>query len=177
MAKDTYDRVQIVLHWLTAVVVVGLFALGLYIGTLDYYDPLYRTLPALHKSIGFLLIFAIVFRLMWRFRRGLPQPLPNHQPWEKWLAKAAHLFLYVAILSMFFSGYFITTAEGQPLEVLGFISIPATITSVDSLEHWVEEVHELTAFAIIGVAAFHGLAALKHHFWDKDRTLLRMLGR
>jgi len=175
--QNTYGWVQVTLHWLTVLFVFSLFGLGLWMEGLDYYDAWYREAPALHKSLGFVLILMLIFRLFWRFHRGLPSPLPNHKTWERNLASLVHFFFYIALFSMFFSGYFITTAKGQALEVLGFIAIPATITGIESFEHFAHEVHELSAFTIMGVVALHALGAFKHHFIDKDRTFLRILGR
>jgi len=174
---SAYGWLHILLHWLIAVIVVFLFFLGLWMTSLDYYSPWYRIAPDVHKSVGVIMILLMLFRLFWRFLSGVPQALPNHQPWEKISAHFVHIFFYVALLSMFFSGYLITTAEGQALEVFGFVQIPALITDVESLEHTAQDVHETSAFIIIGVMVLHALAAIKHHVVDKDRTLLRMLGR
>ncbi|HCA64051.1 MAG TPA: cytochrome b, partial [Pseudomonas sp.] len=38
-------------------------------------------------------------------------------------------------------------------------------------------VHEYAAWALVIFAVVHALAALKHHFIDRDATLMRMLGR
>lgn len=175
--KSTFGTVHVLLHWLTAVTVFGLFSLGLWMSGLDYYHEWYRTAPAVHKSIGFVLILLMLFRVGWRLKNGMPEIIPTHKTWEKMLSKLVHLFLYVAIVSMFFSGYFITTAKGQSLDVLGFLSIPATITHVDSLEHYAEDIHEVSAYLIVVIAVLHGLAALKHHVIDKDRTLVRIFGK
>jgi cytochrome b561 len=37
-------------------------------------------------------------------------------------------------------------------------------------------VHLYLAWTLIVLAALHALAALKHHFIDRDPTLMRMLG-
>ena len=55
---DTYNGFTIVLHWVMAIAIIGLFFLGWYMTTLTYYDPLYKTLPHIHKSIG--ILFAIL---------------------------------------------------------------------------------------------------------------------
>jgi cytochrome b561 len=60
-----FGLVSIFLHWLMAVVVLGLFALGWYMVGLTYYDSLYNTLPFIHKSIGILVAFVFLFRVVW----------------------------------------------------------------------------------------------------------------
>lgn len=175
--RNTFGMVQVLLHWLTAMAVFALFGLGLWMTGLDYYHDWYRTAPAVHKSVGFVLILLVLFRIIWRFNVGVPAPIQSHKSWEKALSKWVHVFLYVVIISMFFSGYFITTAKGQSLDVLGFLSIPAIITNIDLLEHYAKDIHEISAYLIVVIAVLHGLAAVKHHVIDKDRTLVRIFGK
>lgn len=77
---------------------------------------------------------------------------------------------------MFITGYLIVTAGGRGLDVFDWFVIPSVLEQ-DGLEDIAGEVHEIIAFIIIGLAAFHALGALKHHFIDKDETLRRMLGK
>lgn len=175
--EKTYGVVHVALHWISALAVFGLFASGLWIQTLNYYSSWYRVAPEVHKSVGFVLVLLMIFRLVWRHIGGSPTAMATHKAWEKISAKLVHIFFYLAIVLMFVSGYFITTAKGQPLEVLGIIAIPATITSSDSLQYLAEDAHKWSAYTIIAVAVLHALAALKHHFIDRDKTLVRMFGR
>ncbi|SMF40092.1 cytochrome b561 [Alteromonadaceae bacterium Bs31] len=175
--NDSYGLVAVLLHWVTALAVVFLFALGLWMVDLDYYNSWYQLAPNIHKSVGFVLVLAVLFRLFWRLSQLTPQSPATHKAWERMLAKLMHVFFYIAIISMFFSGYFITTGKGQALHVLGFISIPAVIDNMDNVKDIASEVHEISAYTIIVAVALHALAAIKHHFIDKDKTLARMLGR
>ncbi len=171
-----YGVVAMTFHWVTALVVVCLFTVGLWMEDMDYTNPWYKTAPHWHKSIGVLLVLFMLGRLLWRLKSPPPTPLGSHKPWEKKLAGIVHFLLYALIFMMLPTGYLITTAQGQGLDVFNWFTLPATITSVSNLEDYAGEVHELIAFSIIGLASIHLLGALKHHFIDKDRTLKRMLG-
>ena len=173
--QHSYGFISIVLHWLTAVGVIGLFCLGLWMVELDYYDEWYRAAPHYHRSIGVVLIAIVVFRLTWRLFNKLPEALSSHLSWERVVSKIVHIALYFLVILMLPTGYLITTAKGQGLEVFDWFTLPALITGIDGLEAIALEVHELIAFTIIGIAGLHALAALKHHFYDKDDTLKRML--
>ena len=61
-----YGVVSATLHWLVAIAVYGMFALGLWMVTLSYYDGWYHQAPELHKSIGILLMMGLVIRVVWR---------------------------------------------------------------------------------------------------------------
>lgn len=172
-----YGLIAIALHWLVALAVIGLFTLGLWMTELDYYDAWYKRGPELHKGIGILLFLVLVLRLVWRRLDPMPQPEPTHAPWERRLARFTHTALYVLLFAVTMAGYLISTADGRPIDVFGVFSVPALISGLDNQEDIAGEIHELLAFGLVGLAALHAAAALKHHFVDRDRTLRRMLGR
>ena len=175
--ENTYGLLAIVLHWVTAVGVIFLFSLGLWMDGLDYYDEYYRLAPHIHKSIGVLLISLVFFRLIWRLANKQPSSLPSHKNWEKISAKVTHGAFYALLICMLFSGYLITTAKGDSLWVFNWFALPATISGIANLEDYAGSIHKWIAYSLIGLALVHAAAALKHHFFDKDTTLLRMLGR
>lgn len=163
------------LHWLSALLVVGLFGVGLWMRSLSYYDPLYQVLPFWHKSVGFLLLFLILIRLFVRVVTTQPAPLPSHQAWERTLARGTHWLLYGLMFGLFISGYLIATADNRPASFFGWFDIPVLITAVDNQEDIAGLIHEYCAWSLIGLSALHAVAAIKHHFLDKDATLKRML--
>lgn len=176
-SKERYGAVAISLHWLVAITVVGMFALGLWMTELNLYHSWYYKAPALHKSIGLLLFAVMVARLVWRLFNQHPEPLPTHSRLERVVASLAHTLLYLLLFAVMIAGYLISTADGRPIEIFGVISIPATITSIPEQEDVAGEVHLILAITLIALALLHAAAALKHHFVDRDNTLRRMLGR
>lgn len=62
-----FGHISVLIHWGVALAVYGLFALGLWMVGLGYYDTWYHRAPEIHKSIGVLIFVAMVFRLAWRF--------------------------------------------------------------------------------------------------------------
>jgi len=174
--RQRYGWLAIGFHWLTALTVFSLFGLGLYMVELTYYDSLYRVLPDWHRSIGLLLAGLVLIRLAARLCMAQPEPLPTHTRVERRAAHLVHGLLYLLMLGMFVSGYLISTASGDPVYIFDWMAIPSLTGEVDRLEDLAGEVHEWLGWSLVVLAALHGLAALKHHFVDKDRTMRRMLG-
>lgn len=170
-----YGLIAIVIHWLVALAVFGLFALGYWMVDLGYYSDWYQTAPMLHKSIGLCLFSVMLFRLGWRLINPKPHGLSNHQAWEKTLAKLGHLALYLLLFCLMISGYLISTADGRAISVFGWFDVPALLSGLPQQEEIAGDVHEILAWSLIALSAGHALAALKHHFIDKDSTLSRML--
>ncbi|RMS59051.1 hypothetical protein ALP65_00840 [Pseudomonas aeruginosa] len=175
--SSRYGVFSLFLHWGSALVVFGLFGLGLWMRELSYYDPWYHPAPALHKSIGILLAIALLVRIVWRFVSPPPPAPANHGPLTRVASKLGHLALYGLLLAVIVAGYLISTADGEPISVFGWFSVPATLSGLPDQADVAGEIHLYLAWALVVFAVLHALAALKHHFVDRDPTLKRMLGR
>lgn len=92
-------------------------------------------------------------------------------------AVGAHIALYALLFAILISGYLISTADGKPISVFGLFDVPATLADAGSQADTAGVVHLWLAWSVVILSVLHGLAALKHHFIDKDDTLKRMLGR
>lgn len=171
--RDEYGLISIALHWSMAVLVVGLFVLGKYMVSLDYYHPLYLILPQWHLGLGLLTGVLLMVRLLWRWSNPLPQVRGEYG--ERLLAGVVHRLFYLLLLSLVLSGYVTATADGRPLEVLGWFDIPALYRG-DDLADRAGALHQTLGWLLAVLFALHLAGALKHHFIDKDDTLRRMLG-
>lgn len=163
------------LHWLMAIGITGLFALGVWMRELDYYSPYYDPAPYWHKSIGIIMLVLFVLRLLWRYLNPPPTALASHKTWEKHLAHSLHIFFYVALAVVFISGYLIATADNRGIAVFDLFEVPALFNAFEGQEDIAGEIHEWAAWSIMAAALLHAAGALKHHFIDRDSTLQRML--
>ncbi len=174
--STAYGAISIVLHWLVAVAVFGLFVSGLWMVDLGYYDDWYHRAPELHRSVGIVVVVALVARLVWRRVGGAPLPEPGAKPWEIRVARWVHRLLLFGVLAVAAAGYLMSTAKGDPVLVFDLISIPAIVEGLPRQADRAGAVHYWLAVALIALVGVHALAALKHHVIDRDATLTRMLG-
>lgn len=175
-SPDGFGIVAIALHWLMALLAIVIFVIGWYMVGLDYYDPWYTRAPDWHKALGMLLFVMLLFRIYWRVSEPLPTKLASYQAWEVTLARLVHILFYVLLLLLSVTGYLIVTAKAAPLDILGWFSIPALTELPVEVAAFIESIHYYSAYGMIFLAILHTLAALKHHFIDRDSTLKRMLG-
>ena len=176
--KTGYGLISRSLHWVMVLLLTTLFIMGLYMTSLDYYDPLYHSLPWWHKSMGLLVFFLLVKRVLWKLINPQPTPLKTHQQWEQIVAKLTHTLFYLLIFSIVVSGYFISTAKGKGIEFFNLFEIPAITTQLqEETADLIGNAHEIMAISLAVLVVLHALAALKHHFIDKDNTLKRMISK
>ncbi|HHH35998.1 MAG TPA: cytochrome b [Gammaproteobacteria bacterium] len=168
-----YGLVSVLLHWSMAALIIGLYALGKYMVDLDYYHPWYQKAPDLHRGLGVIVAALLIFRQGWRLSNPHPEILGR--PWEQRVAVWVHRLFYLLIAATVISGYLITTADGHALPVFDWFEIPATLYGFDNQEDIAGVAHDWLANMLMGLALLHSLAALKHHFIDRDPTLRRML--
>lgn len=170
-----YGLIAMVTHWVSALVIIGLFAVGVWMVELTYYSAWYKTAPHLHKSIGILLLALTVFRLLWRLVNPKPAPEANHQPWEVKAAHIAHFSLYSLMLVIMFTGILISTAEGRGIMVFDWFELPGFGPLFENQADIAGYIHQYAAYSLMALVVIHAAGALKHHFIDKDATLLKMI--
>lgn len=170
--KDGYGFVSRLLHWGMALAIFAMFALGWWMVRLDYQNPYYKLGPDIHRSVGILLLILLVLRLAWRFANPKPDD-SDLTPFEHKASLAVHWGFYPLLFVLMVSGYLISSANGSPVDVFNWFSVPA-ITKQEGLEDQAGLVHRWLAYGTIAVAVVHSVAALKHHFVDKSRVLARM---
>jgi cytochrome b561 len=171
---QAYAGVAKLFHWISALTILGLFGLGFWMTSLDYYHPWYKKGPDLHRSIGVLLMTLTAARFLYRRIMPLPPMLTSYSQFTQKSAKLGHQLFYVLLLLLLISGYLITTAKGESLHVFNWFQIPGINLGIKNLEDIAGNCHAIIAYSLIFFAIIHSLAALKHHFIDKDMTLRRM---
>jgi len=178
MWKNTpnkYGLISKLLHWLSALIVIGLFILGYWMVDLDYYSQWYQKAPHIHQSIGILLLIATLFRLLWRYIDVTPSAIGSHSALVKLSSKLVHMALYILLLVIMITGYLISTSDGRAIEVFNWFTIPALGELFENQEDISGLVHEYAAYLLMIIATLHAIAAIKHHVVDKDDTLTRMI--
>ena len=173
--KQQYGLISKGLHWLSALAVFVLFGLGYWMVDLDYYSEWYQRAPHWHESAGLLLLIVTLFRLVWRGIAIKPEAISSHSDLERKSSAIMAFALYFILLTVLASGYLITSADGKAIAVFDWFNVSAFILIAENQEDLAGAVHYYIAYALIFMALLHALAALKHHFIDKDNTLKRML--
>lgn len=174
---ERWGWVSLGFHWLTALMVLGLVVVGLLMQELPNSLTKFQ-IYALHKSFGITVLALTVMRLLWRLFAGTPPPVPGMPRWQRLAAAASHGALYVILLLMPLSGWLYHSASGavpRQLEWFKLVPLPSLSERDKALADFALAMHEWLFLALAAIVTVHALAALKHHYVDRDRTLVRML--
>lgn len=172
--RDEWGSVSKLLHWAVLAMVLAMAYLGLTMGDLPN-GPGKAATYALHKSIGLTLLAVMLLRLAWRLWAGAPAPVAGTPRWQAHVARLTHWGLYALLLAMPLSGWILNSAAGAPLQWFGLVSVPALGGQDEGLREIAEEAHELLFWTLVALALVHVAAAVYHHLFARDATLLRML--
>lgn len=172
--QDSYGSVTKTLHWLIALLVVGMLIFGFWLGFIPD-GPQKGQLIGLHKSIGATILLLMVVRLWWRFVN--PQPLLpiTVPPWEQMAARSVHFLLYLVLFAMPITGWVMSSLGTHPVIFWGLFNITLPLAKNKVWSEYFFNAHAVIAWIIIGLLVLHVGAGLKHHFIEKNNVLKRML--
>ncbi|MEO8995652.1 MAG: cytochrome b [Rhodanobacter sp.] len=171
---QSYTGVAKTFHWLIFALISGSFVIGFYMADLPM-SPQKLQLVSWHKWNGVTIFVLVLLRLTWRLTHT-PPPLPaGMAAWQQRAAEASHRLLYLLILAMPLTGWLMSSAKGVQTVWFGIVPLPDLLEKNRPLGKALEEVHAALGIIILIFVAVHVLAALKHHFIDRDDVLARML--
>jgi len=176
--EPRYSHVAMALHWLLALALVAMFGLGVYMADLPF-SPTRLKLYNWHKWAGISFLLLSVLRLVWRLMHrppALPVAITKAMPaWQNLAHHATHHLLYLLFFVVPLLGWAYSSAAGFPIVWFGLIALPDFVPADKALAELIKPLHELSALALMALAALHVAAALKHQWIDRDGLLLRML--
>lgn len=162
-------------HWLGAILVLLMLALGLYFPDLPRgADKSF--LRTLHIGIGTLLLPLVAWRLLWRFTQPVPRPLARRLP-QRLLTRAAHLAMLAMLTIMLVSGVLMQWFGGRQI---GFFNVFRIASPLAPSELWQERMagcHQLAAWTLIVLLALHLGGLLIYSLRHGGGAWARMGGR
>ena len=173
---DRYGSLSIFIHWLMLALLVAVYACMELRGFYPKGSDLREGLKTWHFMLG-LSVFALVFvRLAIRLATPSPQVSLQRPAWQRHLAGLMHVALYAFLIVMPLLGWLTLSAGGKVIPFFG-LELPALVGPDKAFAGSVKEIHETIATIGYYLIGLHATAALYHHYFVHDDTLLRMLPR
>jgi cytochrome b561 len=161
------------LHWLMVILIVGNVVLGK-VATGMGLSPDKLKVFIWHKSIGLTVLGLALLRLAWRWLGRTPDSNPDQPRWERLAAAASHFMMYVMMLAMPLSGWALNSAANVPLRWFYLIPVASLVPPDEDWKEIFELLHEWLFVVFAALVVVHAIAALKHHFINRDDILRRM---
>ncbi|WP_166206587.1 cytochrome b [Cognatiluteimonas telluris] len=174
--RQRWSAISQAFHWLIVALILVMAYLGLTM--VDLPDTPHKIFfYMLHKSTGMTILVLGVLRLAWRLYAGRPAVLSGIPRWQAHLATLTHGALYVLLFALPLSGWLLNSSTGFPLRWFNLVNLPPLASRSDALHEVVRPLHEALFWALVVLALAHAAAAIYHHLFQRDDTLVRMLPR
>nr|WP_166175998.1 cytochrome b [Altererythrobacter segetis] len=174
MPTNRYSIGAMTLHWLIAIAVIVDWRLA----DAAEHAPRGQHFAVLqpHFALGMAILVLTVLRLVWRLTHRAPPFSSDLAAWERVLARTVHFVFYVLLVGLPLMAWIGTSMWNQPTDFFGLFTIPNLPFGENrGLGHELQELHGTLGEVMLYLIVLHVLGALKHHFWDKDGNLYRML--
>ena len=172
-ASDRYGRLSIIIHWATLAILVAVYAC---IELRELYprgSGIREALKTWHYMLGLTVFFLVWARIVARLIGKTPPIVPAAQKWQLMIANTVELALYALMIALPLLGWVMLSAEGKAIPFFG-LQLPALVGANEALAGRTKEVHETVATVGYFLIGIHAIAALFHHYVQRDNTLRRM---
>jgi cytochrome b561 len=164
---DGYDALSIFFHWLTAFLVIAIFALVLWPGVVP-------GSIALHNTLGLLLLVLVPLRALWRLLRGGTVRRANASKASRAAATAAHGLLYLLLLVIPVLGLFYVDARGVTFTPFG-VHLPQLVGFDRELAQTLYAWKKWIAYTMLALILGHAVAAIVYHRLIRRDAVLRSI--
>jgi len=173
-SPNRYGVVAQTFHWTIAGLIVTQFTLAWLADDLPL--GMHKlALLARHKSFGMTVLMLALLRLLWRLFNRPPELPAGMSKTEMTLARATHIAFYALLFAMPLTGWTMSSAKNYSVSWFGRFTWPNLISPNERAFDVLRSTHEILSDVLLAIAILHILAALKHHFWNRDDVLLRMV--
>lgn len=161
------------LHWGSALLVLLAAATAL-AWDVAQHKGLRVVLMQAHRQIGLLVLLALAWRLLLRWRQGLADHAGALPAWQRWAAHGAHIALYAMLAAMPLLGIAAAQAHAVQIDLFGLLPLPMLVADDPDLADQLAEAHVWGAWLMGALVLAHLGAALWHHWVQKDGVLRAM---
>jgi cytochrome b561 len=168
-----YGWISILLHWLTAVLIIYLLYLGSSIAGLE--GEARAGAVRRHVSVAFASYAILIGRIIWRFWRGHPGPTPEQRGWAFSLGKYTHYLMLVALTVQVVTGPLMQFSYGRDIEVFDWFVIATPMEPSFGLASVLHTVHAGSALLLFFTIVLHIGGVYKHTAFNQDGTLAKMI--
>jgi cytochrome b561 len=171
--RTSFDGVTLTFHWVTVVLVLGLFTTAIWYA--QSHDDVFKVLLLrIHRSLGVTVWMTTVLRLVWRKTNAKLPPFPDDMTQiHRALVQISEYCLYALLVIQPTIGFSAMLTRGRSF-TLFWGHVPPLIPHYPTVEAVLFSLHWIGAWALGLLITAHAVNALVHHFIIRDDTLARI---
>jgi cytochrome b561 len=171
--RSSFDGVTLAFHWVTAVLMLGLFTTAIWHAQ-SHDDVLKVLLLRVHRSLGVTVWMTTVLRLVWRKTNAKLPPFPHDMAQlHRTLVQISEYCLYALLILQPTIGFTAMLTRGRSF-TLFWGHVPPLIPHYPAAQVALMSLHRAGGWALALLITGHAVNALVHHFVIRDNTLTRM---
>ncbi|MGC1853921.1 MAG: cytochrome b [Candidatus Aquirickettsiella sp.] len=159
-STTVYGTIAKFFHWFMALLIFGMFIVAytmINIPTSHFSDVLFN----LHKATGLLLFGLVTLRISWRFINRTPKLPPSIPYWQRQCAKLNIIALYLFMLAMPLTGFFMSTLGNHAISFYGIFTV-LPLADNQLVSKFFAKAHEILAYLLIVSLTLHVIGAFYH---------------
>lgn len=166
--NQKYSKGTIVIHWITALLIITLFPLGKYMSGLETSEKM--GLLKVHVILGAVIFFLTLLRSYFFFKSERPDDLQTGSKFNDKLAVWTHNLFYFLLIAIALAGFVVMLLGGH-IDALKSGN-PELILSKEDIMPL--KAHGLLATIMVILLLLHVFGVIKHYFLTKENTLKRI---
>ncbi len=171
-----YTLTAIALHWIIAILIITLFAIGLYMVELpkDVTPSVRKPWFELHKSLGVTVFLLLLLRIFWRMTHK-PPALPDFITRKQQnFINIIHKLFYVSMILQPISGYLSSSFSGYKTKLFGLV-LPYWGWKDEQYNEFFTEIHEVSAMILFAFIVIHLAGIVVHKFKGNGKSIMQRM--
>lgn len=156
-----YSAISTINHWVTAILVVVMLALGYAVAAAPS-DVIEDYVLGIHISLGFFVFLFVVWRVLFRLYEGFPANI-GETVFERWTAYAVHRLILISLAIMVITGPMYLFTENECVNVFGWFSVCLPLESLSAIHEPMEWIHvNIGKYFLPALLVLHFIGGVRH---------------
>lgn len=160
--QNRYSAISTINHWVTALLVVVMLALGYTVAAAPS-DIIEEYVLGIHISLGFFVFLFVAWRVMFRLYEGFPENV-GETAWERWIAYVTHRAILFLLALMVVTGPMYLFTENECVNVFNWFSVCVPLEGLSIIHEPMEWLHVYIGLYLLpALLVLHFIGAIRHY--------------
>lgn len=160
--QNRYSSLSTINHWVTALLVVVMLALGYAVAAAPS-EPIEHYVLGIHISLGFFVLLFVAWRVLVRWYEGFPEDA-GKGALERRAASVAHWAILILLVLLVVTGPMYLFTENECIDVFGWFSVCLPLESLSIIHEPMEWLHvNIGLYVLPAVLVLHFLGGIRHY--------------